>query len=170
MRTSSSTSCQARRRSAVANPADSVPQCEPVPHRLDEADSATFFVEMRAALALVAATTAAACSYGSDEETSLERERAESQLRWISIDVDALDTARTIAPIDSVEVAGNIALVQVNELDLGRLSRMMHEQHQRCGGFVVHDTLQDARLALGATDGERTVYSVVPYTIDNAAT
>jgi leucyl aminopeptidase len=122
---------------------------------------------MRAACALVAAATLASCSYASDEDTAAAPEVA--QPRWISIDADALDTARTIAPIDSVEVSGDVALVRIDEAHLASLSRVMHEQHHRCGGFIVHDSHDDARLALAAVDRQPAAHFAVPYTIDNAA-
>jgi bacterial leucyl aminopeptidase len=112
--------------------------------------------EMRAALALVAAASVASCSYGSDEETS--------RARWISIDVDALETARSVAAIESIEVAGNVALIRVDDQDLAKLSRVMHEQHHRCGGFMLHDTYEDAWLGLA----DRAPFAAT-YTIDNAA-
>ncbi|HEX5059015.1 MAG TPA: M20/M25/M40 family metallo-hydrolase [Kofleriaceae bacterium] len=120
---------------------------------------------MRAAIALIAAAMVASC-YATDEETA---PALESQLRWISIDVDALDTARAIAPIDSVEVAGNIALVRFDERDLPSLSRAMHEQHNRCAGFIVHDTYEEGQLALAAANRDRTADFAPAYTIDNAA-
>jgi len=122
---------------------------------------------MRAALALVAVATVAGC-YASGEETAPEP--VESHQRWISIDVDALDTARAIAPIESVEVAGNIALVPFDDRDLASLSRAMHEQHDRCGGFMVHDTYEDGQLALAAANRDRTAAFATSYTIDNAST
>ena len=142
-----------------------MPQCERVPHRLDVGGNATVVVEMRAAYVLVAAATVASCSY--DEDT-LAPEPGQAQPRWISIDADALDTARTVATIDAVEVNGDIALVRLDEQDLANLSRVMHEQHHRCGGFIVHGSHADARLALAVADREPIVHFAAPYTIDNA--
>jgi bacterial leucyl aminopeptidase len=118
--------------------------------------TATVVVEMRAAFAFAAVASLAGCSYESAAE-----------LRWISIDVDALDTARSAAAIDSYEIEGNLALVEINELDLPNLSRAMHEQHHRCGGFIIHDTHDDARLALDVVD--RTASFAATYSVDNAA-
>ncbi|HEY5920601.1 MAG TPA: M20/M25/M40 family metallo-hydrolase [Kofleriaceae bacterium] len=101
--------------------------------------------------------------------TSSERGDGDSQLRWISIGADALDNARALASIESFEIAGDLALVHIAEHDLASLSRVMHEQHHRCGGFIVHDTHEDARRALAAAPRDRTAHFAVPYTIDNAA-
>ena len=37
-----------------------------------------------------------------------------------------------------------VQLAQVEASELGTLSHLMHEGHQRCGGYVVHSTLADA--------------------------
>src|SRR6185436_194077 len=47
--------------------------------------------------------------------------------------------------------------------------RLMHENHNRCGGFVVHSSLDEAMTALRARDGEG-IAPLISYTIDNAAT
>ena len=119
---------------------------------------------MRAACALIAATAVASCSY----DDGMSSEHDDSQLRWISIGADALDNARTLGALE-LEVAGGIALVQIAERDLANLSRVMHEQHDRCGGFIVHDTHEDARRVLDAASRERIANFAVPYTIDNAS-
>jgi leucyl aminopeptidase len=121
------------------------------------ADADTVRRVMRSALAL-AATATVACSYSSEVDTTAEP-------RWISIDVDALGTLQ----LPAVEVNGRVAIVQLDGQDIADLSGLMHDRHHRCGGFVLHDTLDDALLALAAVDREPIAHVAVPYTIDNAA-
>ncbi len=45
----------------------------------------------------------------------------------------------------------------------------MHGNHGRCGGFVVHETLDEALGAFRAKDHEG-IAPLIAYTIDNAAT
>ena len=97
--------------------------------------------------------------------------------RWITIDADAVDTARevlsrgvTAGPIEPREVVDGVALLEVDARDLRALSEAMHEQHGRCGGFVLHDALEDGRAALRAKARLALAAPFAPsYTLDHAA-
>lgn len=43
------------------------------------------------------------------------------------------------------EEQGNIALVRISEDDTELLSQHMHENYLRCGGFIVHESLEEAQ-------------------------
>lgn len=73
------------------------------------------------------------------------------QQHWITIGKDAVhDLQRVgakefllpglVAPANSKAVS----VAQITENQLSSLSRSMHENHHRCGGYIVHDTLQSA--------------------------
>src|SRR5688572_8086633 len=73
--------------------------------------------------------------------------------RYVSIGVDALATARTVvaqhgASLEVLEVGADAAVIAIDEGDLEALSEQMHERHDRCGGFMLHDSLDDARASL----------------------
>lgn len=104
-------------------------------------------------IALVAAALAA-CSSSSPP--------APSQV-YITIDTDALPTVAQVEhhAVDAVDRAGEVAVVAIDPADVDALSEAMHEQHQRCGGFMVHDSLDDARAALREPADKR-----IDYTID----
>jgi bacterial leucyl aminopeptidase len=101
----------------------------------------------------------------------------EAGMRWISIDADALDTAqmaldergagRVLTP---VEVVGDVAVLAFDAQDFRALSELMHVRHNRCGGFAVHESLDDAQHALRSKGYEPMVAEAVTYTLDNAAT
>ncbi len=89
---------------------------------------------------------------------------------YISIGADAIGTAHGVASlhgarIQMVETDGVVAVLAYDEAELEALSHAMHEQHARCGGYMVHDSLADARASLQrpADGGE------VDYTLDRAA-
>ena len=87
---------------------------------------------------------------------------------YLTIDRDAIATARAVTHghVDVIDGDGEVALVAVPTKDLDALSEQMHEQHHRCGGFVVYDSLDDAELSLHAAvhdGGDR-----VDYTLDHA--
>jgi leucyl aminopeptidase len=68
--------------------------------------------------------------------------------RYISIGADALPTAQAVAgqhfEMELVANEGDVAVLTFDESQLDELSDAMHAAHHRCGGFMVHDTLEDA--------------------------
>src|SRR4051812_30826609 len=83
--------------------------------------------------------------------------------RYISIGADALPAARDLDPrVQLVEQAGEVDILAIDEEDLDALSVRMHEQFDRCGGFLVHDSLADAEAVAPARPGPG-------YTIDRDA-
>lgn len=118
----------------------------------------------------------AGCSTGAPSGAVPDQGPPETGERWITIDKDALDTAAEVlaardpsARLDVREADDNIAVLRYNAEDFKQLSELMHERHTRCGGFIVHETLEEARAATRARDNER-IASLVTYSIDNAAT
>ncbi|MGE5185509.1 MAG: M20/M25/M40 family metallo-hydrolase [Acidobacteriota bacterium] len=94
---------------------------------------------MRAAL--LAAVVAAAC--GSPHASP----------SYITIGADAVTTAQAIAAHDHatfsvLATSGDVAVLAIDPAELDALSAALHQQFHRCGGFMVHDSLADARAAL----------------------
>jgi bacterial leucyl aminopeptidase len=133
---------------------------------------------MRLPLSMFAALTITACSTGAPElePHSDLPEPVETGPRYISLDRDALETAQEAlaqrdpsARLEVVDMWNDVALVRLDGQDLKTLSQRMHENHNRCGGFVVHESLDEGTRALRAKDYEG-IASLVTYTIDNATT
>jgi leucyl aminopeptidase len=82
--------------------------------------------------------------------------------RWITIDADAIETARDARVAG---VVGSVAVMEIDAGDIHALSQQMHVRHGRCGGFMVHDSLEAAHAALDV----RMPRGAIQYTIDNAA-
>jgi leucyl aminopeptidase len=88
---------------------------------------------------------------------------AESGTRYVTVDADAVGDAHAgdrfhfTAPGDDaegphhgfrfVEAANDVAILDVDASEIDRLSEWMH-YHHRCGGYMLHDTLDEARAAL----------------------
>lgn len=97
--------------------------------------------------------------------------------RWISIGSDAIATAqmalderqpgRVLTP---VQMSRNVAVLSYDAGSIRALSELMHERHNRCGGFMVHDSLKEAEDAIRASEVESMTPLAVTYSIDNAAT
>jgi bacterial leucyl aminopeptidase len=145
---------------------------------------------MRFQHALLASTAAAAIAGCSTTDSLIEAE-AEAEVavasgpeetgrRWITIGADAIETAqealargatgRGAAPI---EVGGGAALIEVDARDLRLISEAMHEHHHRCGGFVLHDSLEDGRASLRASARSAAALTAgfaPSYVLDSAAT
>jgi leucyl aminopeptidase len=90
--------------------------------------------------------------------------------RYISIGADALETARAVAAprgemLEVLEVAGDVAVLAMDDDGLEALSEQMHERHGRCGGFMLHESLEEARAALRPL---RTDRGPIEYTLDRA--
>ena len=133
---------------------------------------------MRFPFAMLVALSITACSEGtpSTPEPDPGPEPAESGPRYITLDGDALETARTAlarrdpdAKLDIVDMWNGVAVVRYDAQDFKALSQEMHENHNRCGGFMLHDSLDDALVALRAKDNEG-LAPLLAYTIDNGAT
>jgi len=100
-----------------------------------------------------------------------DRAPAEHGLRYITIGTDALGTARAVAAqhaalFEVVDTEDDIAVIAFDAEDLEALSEQMHEQHHRCGGFILHDSLEEARAALTPA---RAAATAIDYTLDRAA-
>src|SRR5688572_22007602 len=73
----------------------------------------------------------------------------------ISVGADALGTAFGVAsspgqPADDLEVIAvtdDVAVLSIDESKLEALTEAMHEQHGRCGGYMVHESLADGLAA-----------------------
>ena len=83
----------------------------------------------------------------------------------ISIDRDSLETARAVDPgLELIDSDAEVAVVAFDPGKFPALTDQMHERHNRCGGFALHDTLADARAVLH----EPHIEQVVEYTLDRA--
>lgn len=113
--------------------------------------------------------------------------------RYVTIGADAVETAREVVArsrakggamagagdgrdggetkLQVLAEGGGAAAIEVDDADLEALSERMHERHDRCGGFMVHESLEEAREAVSAAgrgDGA-TAMDGGGYTLDQAA-
>ncbi|HUS31484.1 MAG TPA: M20/M25/M40 family metallo-hydrolase [Kofleriaceae bacterium] len=90
---------------------------------------------------------------------------AAALIRYVTIGTDAFPEVHAAdADARLVSSDGQVAVVEIHEEDLEELSALMHEHHDRCGGYMVHDTLEEALAQDAPTRGP------VEYTIDRGAT
>lgn len=75
------------------------------------------------------------------------------QQYWITIGQDAISELHAVGAkaffshaINSGADENAVVVAKIKEDQLSRLSRQMHHHHNRCGGYIVHDTLQQALI------------------------
>jgi len=72
---------------------------------------------------------------------------------YVSVGSDALPdvsalAARHGAPMQLLGAGDGVAVVALEDDELDGLAHVMHEKFGRCGGFIAHDSLADARAVL----------------------
>jgi leucyl aminopeptidase len=83
---------------------------------------------------------------------------------YITVDPDAVATVTGLEPAaHALEYGHGAVILEVPTADLPELSERMHTEHQRCAGFMVHDSLQDAEAAIAEPPAPRPI----EYTLDN---
>ena len=133
---------------------------------------------MRLPFAMLLAVSLTACSTAKapDESETAPPDVTFTGPQYITLDRDALATAQEAlaqrdpnAKLDVIDVWNDVALVRLDAKDFKPLSQLMHENHNRCGGFALHSSLDEAMSALRGRAQEG-IASLVTYTLDNAAT
>ncbi|NOT78214.1 MAG: M20/M25/M40 family metallo-hydrolase [Bacteriovoracaceae bacterium] len=79
----------------------------------------------------------------------------DSRAVYITIDSDALTfTENTFkSRLEEIETKDGISIVKIDEEALPWLSLLMHKNFNRCGGFMLHEDVQDAEELLYSQDG-----------------
>lgn len=97
-----------------------------------------------------------------------------SPTRWITVDENEFEHIQNISKNKSfrtdlkiVEKRGGLFVIEVNEKQTLDLSRSMHEEFNKCAGFMTHPSLDDALLSINRTLEADTNQQFVEYTIDN---
>ncbi|WP_444997791.1 M20/M25/M40 family metallo-hydrolase [Aliikangiella sp. IMCC44359] len=95
---------------------------------------------------------------------------------WVSIGADAYELINqkhssklSLARANIHNAShGNVAVVQIPESQINALSEFMHDEFNRCGGFVFHDTFNEAQT-FAMMPAQMLPSVAVNYTIDNSA-
>ncbi len=123
---------------------------------------------------------AGACAGGCAGPAADPAPGAEAGVRYVSIGRDALDAALAVAerrgaPLRVLDLDADVAVIALDARDLGLLAEQVHARHDRCGGFMVHDSYADARAAIPVhtdphhADPTHAVRPELDYTIDRPA-
>ena len=72
---------------------------------------------------------------------------------FVTIGSDAVQTSqKSLTGIQRVNGNSEISVLRVNENAIAELSQLMHDKFNRCGGFIVHDSYQEAMTVLAQND------------------
>ncbi len=102
--------------------------------------------------------------------------KADVSEHWISVDSSELQHImaergpkdRTgLASLRVAQVLGDIAILRLNDLQMEELSRAMHENFHKCGGYVAHTTEAEAVEWVRNFDRVSTESEFVTYSINN---
>ncbi|WP_440056700.1 M28 family metallopeptidase (plasmid) [Pseudoalteromonas sp. T1lg65] len=93
---------------------------------------------------------------------------------WISIDATAgnhyqMQQATKGESFDKVDAGLGVQLLKLSEKKHAELSEFMHDNYHRCGGFVAHHSLSEAKQYVAQLAQASTNSALVSYSIDNGA-
>lgn len=91
-----------------------------------------------------------------------------NQPLYITIGSDAIGSGKkSFADFEVISDNGEIAVVKTNSNNVDALSEIMHHDHFRCGGFMQHESLEEALEALDSKDADQAKsFLFADYSID----
>ena len=93
---------------------------------------------------------------------------------WITIGADSLTglQERFGNLMKKMDVRDGIAVMKLREEDRNALSDHMHQKHHRCGGFIVHESYEDAKQTLNGIRKRKWIrqHQFLEYSIDQDET
>jgi leucyl aminopeptidase len=95
---------------------------------------------------------------------------------WITIgnrEVESFQIAlrnKGMPPARVLEAKEGVSLLKVTEAQIDILTRVMHDEFRKCGGFFAFDTFAEANTFFNETKINNDLLMLPPYTIDNGAT
>jgi leucyl aminopeptidase len=89
---------------------------------------------------------------------------------WITLGADAFASAKVDgAPLPRIDEAAGVVLTHVPSAAIPGLAEILHRELRRCGSFVAHGSLTEARAALERVRWPRRPEGDLPFTIDQPA-
>lgn len=100
----------------------------------------------------------------------------EKKIVFLTIDERELDHIRSVSAAKGTtfnfqtrSVRGGLAVVEIEDSQLGMLSSYMHDEYHKCSGFMAHESLEAAEQSINETLTADANAKFVEYTIDNHA-
>jgi leucyl aminopeptidase len=93
---------------------------------------------------------------------------------WITLGTDALEPIRGAFRARGLTLAaptyqkGGVTVLRMSESQVQQLALAMHDELNRCAGFIAHDSQADAFVAVEADQAPQPAASLISYNINNA--
>lgn len=92
----------------------------------------------------------------------------EKDFVYITVGTDAVQaTAKNLMDTETVKINSDISVMKVHKDDIDIMSYMMHGEFKRCGGFMVHDSKEEALEVLSENEVRKSAkqFAFADYTI-----
>jgi leucyl aminopeptidase len=92
----------------------------------------------------------------------------EKDFVFITVGTDAVQaTAKNLMDTETVKINSDISVMKVHKDDIDIMSYMMHGEFKRCGGFMVHDSKEEALEVLSENEVRKSAkqFAFADYTI-----
>lgn len=113
-------------------------------------------------------------SYAQSSENPKNKWADSSSMRWVTVDEKELRHIQDVFrkkggsfDFNVVEKHNNLLIVEADERQMLELTRNMHEEFQKCGGFISHETPEAARRSIEESLLAESNLRTVEYTINN---
>lgn len=100
---------------------------------------------------------------------------AEEDGLWISLGADAFERLQSESslsfghrPLQELAEKDGVVVTRILKTDVDAISRIIHDDFQRCSGFLVHPSLEEATQAVEASFTSQLLGGTIPYIIDQA--
>jgi leucyl aminopeptidase len=91
---------------------------------------------------------------------------APSPYVYLTVGSDAVATSqKSLSSIKKIEGNQEVTILKVREEEIVKLSKLMHDKFNRCGGFIAHDSLAEAKSYLNVKANAQKNFAPVNYTI-----
>lgn len=85
---------------------------------------------------------------------------------YITVDSDSVSTSqKSLSSIKTIKSNEEVSILKINENDLVKLSKLMHDKFNRCGGYVFHETLEEAQEFVNVKANAQKNFIPTNYTI-----
>lgn len=85
---------------------------------------------------------------------------------YVTVGSDAVSNSqKSLSSVKKLAATEEVTVLKVREDELVKLSKLMHDKHNRCGGFVFHESLEEAQSFLNVKANAQKNFAPVNYTI-----
>jgi len=85
---------------------------------------------------------------------------------YITVGSDAVQTSqKSLSSMKTIQASKEVTILKIRENEIEKLSKLMHDKFNRCGGFITHDSLEEAQQFINVKANSQKLFAPVTYTI-----